>query len=228
MQIGNRKVGPEHPPMVIVEIGINHGGCLSTAFKMVELAAKSGAECIKHQTHFIDDEMTTEAKQVIPPNSERSIWEIMEECCLSPEEEQKLKTHAESLGLIYISTPFSRKAADFLNELNVPAFKIGSGEADNIPLITHVAKFGKPIIMSTGMHSIESIRKSVDVLKDHKLPFALLECTNLYPSPPDTVSLKGIVELRENFQDAVVGYWSRNGSCFCCFGCIYHRTTLHR
>ena len=116
---------------------------------------------IKHQTHFVDDEMTDEAKSVFPPNADKSIWHVMEECALSRDEELELKAYVESKGMIYISTPFSRAAADFLNEIGVPAFKIGSGECDHLPLIEHIAAFGKPIIMSTGMQTIETLRASV-------------------------------------------------------------------
>lgn len=204
--IGNRPIGSTHPPLVVAEIGINHGGDLGVAKRMVTSAANSGAECVKHQTHFVDDEMTQEAKTIFPPNAQASIWDVISECALSADEEIELKVHAESLGLIYFSTPFSRKAADFLAEIDVPAFKIGSGEADNLPLIRHIARFGKPIILSTGMQSIDSINKAVQVLREAQVPFALLECTNLYPSPPEIVSLRGVTDLKRAFPDAVVGF----------------------
>lgn len=206
MQIGSRKIGPEFAPLVIAEIGINHGGDVEVAKNMVTLAAASGAECVKHQTHFVNDEMTDEAKSIFPPNADESIWDVMAKSALPAEDEIALKSHAEALGLIYISTPFSRKAADFLYELNVPAFKIGSGEADNLPLIRHIARFGKPVILSTGMQTIKSIERSVQILRDANVPFALLECTNLYPSPPEIVSLRGVTELQTAFPDAVVGF----------------------
>lgn len=207
MQIQDRKIGAEHPPLVIAEIGINHGGDLDLARHMVTLAAKAGAEIVKHQTHFVWDEMTDEAKSILPPNAGgQSIWEVMEDCALSAEDEIALKAHAEAEGLIYISTPFSRAAADFLEEQNVPAYKIGSGEADHLPLIRHIAAKGKPVIMSTGMQTIETIRASVAILEEAGIDYALLECTNLYPSPPEIVSLKGVSELQKAFPKAVVGF----------------------
>ena len=206
MKIKDRDIGPDHPPLVIAEIGINHGGDLDVARAMVTHAARSGAECVKHQTHFVEDEMTDEAKQIFPPNADVSIWEVMARCALSADDEIALKTHAEALGLIYLSTPFSRKAADFLHGIDVPAFKIGSGEADNLPLIRHIAGFGRPVILSTGMQTIASIGRSVDILRAAGVPFALLECTNLYPSPPEIVSLQGVTDLRVAFPDAVVGF----------------------
>ena len=204
--IAGREIGPAHPPLVIAEIGINHGGDLDTAKEMVRLAAASGCEMIKHQTHILEDEMTDEAKSIFPPNADVSIWDVMARCALSLEEEAELKRYTESLGLIWISTPFSRAAADFLETLDVPAYKIGSGEADNLPLIRHIARKGKPVILSTGMQTIETIRASVDILDSAGVPYALLECTNLYPSPAEIVSLRGVTELREAFPRAVVGF----------------------
>lgn len=206
MKIANREISALQPPLVIAEIGINHGGDLDVAKSMVRMARDAGCEMVKHQTHFVEDEMTDEAKSIFPPNADVSIWEVMQRCALSPEDEIALKAYTENLGMIYISTPFSRAAADFLDSINVPAFKIGSGEADNLPLIRHIAGFGKPVIMSTGMQTIETIRASVDILDKAGVEYALLECTNLYPSPPEIVSLKGVTELRKAFPKAVVGF----------------------
>ena len=206
MTIAGRKIGCDHPPLVIAEIGINHGGDLAVAKHMVRLAAGAGCEMIKHQTHILEDEMTDEAKAIFPPNADVSIWDVMARCALSLEEEAELKRYTEDLGMIWISTPFSRAAADFLETLDVPAYKIGSGEADNLPLIRHIARKGKPVILSTGMQTIEAIRASVEVLERADVPYALLECTNLYPSPPETVSLRGVTELCAAFPRAVVGF----------------------
>ena len=204
MKIGNREISANHAPLVIAEIGINHGGDLEVAKNMVRLAAAAGCECVKHQTHIVEDEMTDEAKSIFPPNADVSIWDVMAQCALSLDDEAELKRYTEELGMIWISTPFSRAAADFLEELDVPAYKIGSGEADNLPLIRHIAKKGKPVIMSTGMQSIDTIRASVQILEDAGTEYALLECTNLYPSPPEIVSLQGVTDLKNAFPNAVV------------------------
>ncbi len=206
MHIGNRKIGSKEAPFVIAEIGINHGGDLAVAKHMVEQAAAAGCECIKHQTHIVDDEMTDEAKNIFPQNADVSIWDVMANSALTCDEETALKQYCESLGMIWISTPFSRAAVDFLDELDVPAFKIGSGEADNLPLIRHVAKKGRPAIMSTGMQTIDSIKDSVNILDEAGIEYALLECTNLYPSPAEIVSLQGVTDLKKAFPKAVVGF----------------------
>jgi sialic acid synthase SpsE len=204
--IGDRPVGPAHPPLVIAEIGINHGGDLAVAKQMVHAAAFAGAEIVKHQTHIVDDEMTDAARSIHPPNDARSIWDVIADSALTLDEEAELKAFTESLGLMYLSTPFSRAAADFLESIGVVAFKIGSGEMTNHALLDHVCGFGRPIIMSTGMHSLDSVERSVEIIRGHGVPFAILECTNLYPSPPEIVSLRGITDLGERFPDAVVGF----------------------
>ena len=206
MNISNRSIGKEHPPIVIAEIGINHGGDLEVAKTMVNAAYKAGCEMIKHQTHFVEDEMTLEAKNIFPPNASKSIWDVMEECSLSRDDEIQLKNFTEDKGMIYISTPFSRDAADFLNEIGVPAFKIGSGECNHRPLIEHISKFKKPIILSTGMQTIDNLIPSIKIIESFNVDYALLECTNLYPSPPEIVSLKGITELKKAFPKAVIGF----------------------
>lgn len=206
MKIANREIGPAHKPLVIAEIGINHGGDLEVAKEMVRQAAGAGCEMVKHQTHIVEDEMTEEAKQIFPPNADVSIWDVMAQCALSREDEAELKAYIEELGMIFISTPFSRAACDFLETLDVPAYKIGSGEADNLPLIRHIASKGKPVIMSTGMQTIESVRASVEILEASGVDYALLECTNLYPSPPEIVSLQGVTDLKEAFPNAIVGF----------------------
>ena len=112
--IKDRKIGLDYPPIVIVEIGINHGGSLEAAFQMVDAAWKSGAEIIKHQTHVVKDEMSKDALKVIPGNSNTSIYEIMDQCALNEEDEIKLKEYVEFRGMIFISTPFSRAAAVYI------------------------------------------------------------------------------------------------------------------
>ena len=107
--------------------------------------------------------------------------------------------------MIFISTPFSRAAADRLERMGVKAYKIGSGECNNYPLIDHIASFGKPIILSTGMNDIESIRKSVEIMEKHGVKYSLLHCTNLYPTPANLVRLGGMAELQKEFPNAIVG-----------------------
>ena len=218
IEIDGRPVGLSHPPLVIAEIGINHGGDLAVAFEMVDSAASAGVEVVKHQTHVIEDEMSSMAREVIPGNLEESIWEIMASCALSEDEEGQLKEYVESRGMTFLSTPFSRAAVDRLERLGVEAFKIGSGECNNLPLIHHVAALGKPVIMSTGMNTIESVAASVAVLEEHGLQYALLHTTNCYPTPHHLVRLGAMVELAEAFPRAVVGLSDHTTDNLACLG----------
>lgn len=220
MRIQNRKIGLNEPPLVIAEIGINHNGDLQVAKQMVDAAFKSGAEVIKHQTHIIDDEMSKEAKKVIPGNANKSIYEIMSECALDEADERELKRYVEEKGMIFLSTPFSREAANRLERMDVSAYKIGSGECNNYPLIEHIAKFGKPMILSTGMNDIKSVSKSVEILRDYKIDYALLHTTNLYPTPPHLVRFGGMIELKEAFPDAIIGLSDHTVSNLACFGAV--------
>jgi N-acetylneuraminate synthase len=218
--IGNRFVSKESDPLVIVEIGINHEGSLETAKEMVDAAYHSGAEVIKHQTHIVEDEMSPDAKKVIPGNADVSIYEIMERCALNEEDELKLKEYVESKGMIFISTPFSRAAADRLKKFDIPAYKIGSGECNNYPLLEHVASFGKPIILSTGMNTIESISKAVKIFEKNNVPYALLHCTNVYPTPYELVRLGAIEEIQKTFPNAIVGLSDHSLSNLPCLGAV--------
>ncbi len=218
MNIKGRKIGPKYPPLVIAEIGINHEGNFDKAIQMVDDAKKASCECVKFQYHIIEDEMIP--NDVIPGNAKESIWEIMKRCALSSDEEHKLKTYVERKGLIYLSTPFSRAASDCLNMLGVDWYKIGSGECNNYPLIKHIAEFGKPIILSTGMNDIKSIKPSVDIIRKHNLPYALLHCTSMYPTPYEKVRLGGIEELAQAFPDAILGLSDHSIGNYTCFGAV--------
>jgi N-acetylneuraminate synthase len=217
IRIGSRSIGEKHPPFVIPEIGINHEGSLKTAFEIVDAAAAAGAEVIKHQTHVVEDEMSHAAKKVIPGNASVSIYEIMERCALNEADEITLKEYVESKGMMYISTPFSRAAADRLEKMGVVAYKIGSGECNNYPLIEHIAQFGKPMIVSTGMNTIDSVRKTVEILEKFNVPYALLHTTNLYPTPSHLVRLGAMQELQKEFPEAVIGLSDHTTSNLACF-----------
>lgn len=205
IQINNRKIGYEYEPLVIAELGINHNGSLELAKEMVLSAKRAGVEVLKHQTHIIEDEMSSLAKKVIPGNSEKSIYEIMQSCALCEKEERELKEFVEKQGMIFLSTPFSRAGADRLERLGVSAYKIGSGEMNNYPLLKHIASFGKPMIVSTGMNDMQSVKKAVKILEDYQVPFALLHTTNLYPTPPHLVRLGAMSEMMREFPHIPIG-----------------------
>jgi N-acetylneuraminate synthase len=217
-KIGNRMIGTEYLPLVIAEIGINHEGSIEKAVRMVDDAYAVGCECAKFQSHVIEDEMIP--NDVVPGNTTETIWNIMKRCALSEEEEVKLKNYVESLGMIYLCTPFSRAAAERLKRMDVSAYKIGSGECNNYPLISHIAADGKPVILSTGMNDLESIAPAVEILRQAGVPFALTHCTSIYPTPYEKVRLGGLGELAERFPDAVIGLSDHSIGNYTCFAAI--------
>jgi len=220
IEIAGRKIGLDYPPLVIAEIGINHEGSLQVAKEMVDAAQRAGVEVVKHQTHIVEDEMTGAAKKVIPGNADVSIYEIMERCSLNEADELELKNYVESKGMIFISTPFSRAAAERLKKFDIPAYKIGSGECNNYPLLEHIASFGKPVILSTGMNTIESIRKAVAIFGRYNVPLALLHTTNLYPTPIHLVRFGAMVELHEAFPNKVFGLSDHTLNNNACLGAV--------
>jgi N-acetylneuraminate synthase len=185
---------------------------------MVDDAKKAGCEVCKFQSHVIEDEMIPEAKNVIPGNTNVSIWEVMERCALSEEAELQLKLRVEQLGMIFLSTPFSRAAADRLESMNVCAYKIGSGECNNYPLVEHIAAFGKPVFLSTGMNDVSSIKPAVKILRDYNVPFCLMHCTSIYPTPYSKVNLGALDVLAAEFPDAVLGLSDHSKGIWTCIG----------
>jgi N-acetylneuraminate synthase len=220
IEIAGRKVGPDFPPLVIAEIGINHEGSLAVAKEMVDAAKRAGVEVVKHQTHIVEDEMSGAAKKVIPGNADVSIYEIMRRCALDEDAERELKQYVESQGMIFISTPFSRAAAERLKKFDIPAYKIGSGECNNYPLLEHIAGFGKPVILSTGMNTIESVAKAVAIFDKHDIPVALLHTTNLYPTPIHLVRYGAMTELHEAFPEKVFGLSDHTLNNNACLGAV--------
>tara|TARA_A100001388_G_scaffold277592_1_gene269735 strand:- start:441 stop:1475 length:1035 start_codon:yes stop_codon:yes gene_type:complete len=198
INIGKLEIGLEVCPKIIAEIGINHNGSIDEAKKLAELAASSGADIIKSQFHIAEEEMSNSAKFVIPPHTKDSIYKIIDDCSLSIDEEYEFKEFIEELGIEYLCTPFSSKAAHLLGEMKVNAFKIGSGECNNLAVLDAAASYGKPMIISTGMNTIDSCKKSYQFVREiigNKV--ILMHTTNLYPTPFHLVRLGGIKELKD-------------------------------
>ena len=218
IKINEREIGEDFPPLVIAEIGINHEGDLKKAKQMVKDAYNSGAECVKFQCHIIEDEMIK--NEVIPGNANESIWNIMKRCSLTEDEEIEIKNYTEQLGMIYLNTPFSRAAAERLETMGVCAYKIGSGECNNYPLLKHVASFGKPVIMSTGMNDLNSIAKGISIFEDAGIDYALLHVTSMYPTPYEKVRLGALTDLHSHFPNAVLGLSDHSIGNYTCFAAI--------
>ncbi len=217
--IDGRNIGHSFPPLVFAEVGINHEGEYDKAIQLVDAAVAAGAELVKFQTHITEKEMIpTDMK---PGNiSNEKLWDIIKRCELSEKEERKVQAYCKKKGIIYLSTPFSREAADRLEDMGVSAFKIGSGECNNIPLLEHIAAKGKPIILSTGMNDIESVRRSVETIQKYNVPLGLMHCTSMYPTPYNKVRLGAITQFQEAFPDLPIGLSDHSLNIWTCFGAV--------
>jgi N-acetylneuraminate synthase len=184
-------------PLVIAEIGINHEGNFGKAMRMIYDAYRAGCKCVKWQAHIVDSEYIPMARNVIPSNATENIYDMMARCSFDEEADKFFKGRVELLGMQYLSTPFSRAAAERLERMNVTMYKVGSGECNNLPLIRQIVSYKKPIILSTGMNDFVSIDKAVDIIGDQL--YAILHCVSKYPTPYNEVNLPRMLELKERY-----------------------------
>jgi N-acetylneuraminate synthase len=218
LMLGDRPIGQEHPPLVIAEVGINHEGSIDKAIESIDAAVAAGAECIKFQCHITEGEMI--ATDMKPGDiSDERLWDIIKRCELSEAEEKRVKQYCEEKGIIYLCTPFSREAADRLQAMDVVGFKIGSGECNNIPLLKHIARMGKPMILSTGMNDLASVRASVKAIQESGCPLMLMHCTSEYPTPYEHVRLGAIEQLRSEL-GLPVGLSDHSLGIYTCLGAV--------
>jgi sialic acid synthase SpsE len=204
MIINGRAIGPDHLPYVIAEAGIGHAGNVDIAMGMIRAAHEAGADAVKFQTHTEDE--LSDVPQYPENAGGESIQSIITRCSLSEESEARLKAYADSLGITYLSTPFTVAAVDRLTRLNVAAFKIGSGNVLDKPLLEAVAIKNKPVILSTGMHHPNEIMQAANLLRSHGARFAVLACTSEYPTPWARARLRRIQDLRNWLRSVPVGF----------------------
>lgn len=217
IKIGSRRVGDNHPPYVIAEAAVSHQGEIETAKRMVYIAHAMGCDAIKFQMHILENEMLRDTP--ISDNFDESLYDTLENTNLTLDEHKVLKALCESLGIDYLCTPFSAAAADILDEMGILAFKTGSGELTNIPLITHIARKGRPMIISTGMALVEEIQETVEAVKAIGTPFALTHCVSAYPCPYNRVNLHNIPRYRELF-DVPVGLSDHSLGIYTALGAV--------
>mgnify|MGYP000214943728 FL=1 len=199
IKINNKEIADNKKPFYVAEAGINYDGDFLKCFKLIDAAKTAGADAIKFQTHIAKHEMI-DTKITLAHSRKETVYDLMKKCELTLDQHKKLQKYCKKKKIIFLSTPFSIQAADLLKKLPLAAFKIGSGECNNLPLIKHVAKFKKPIIISTGMNSIESITKTYSFAKKINTKIILMHCISMYPAPSSKTMLNTIPFLKKKFK----------------------------
>ena len=209
-KIGKKEIGENNPTFIIAELSANHMNDFDIAVKTIEAMAEAGADAVKFQT-FTPDTITIDCDNEYFQIKQGTVWdgqvlhELYEDAYMPWDWQPKLKKIAEDLGLIVFSSPFDKTSVDFLEEMGVPAYKIASFEITDIPLIEYVSSKGKPIIISTGIASLEDIELAVNTCLDSgNDKIALLKCTSSYPAPLEEINLNTIPDIKNRF-NVIVG-----------------------
>ena len=207
MKIGKIKIGLNHKPCIIAEISGNHNKSLNNALKLLEIAAKAGADIVKLQTYRPDTITIRSSRKDFLIKDKKSLWKnqnlfnLYKKGFTPWEWHEALFKKAKKLNITCFSSVFDETSVDFLEKFNVPAYKISSFESNHYPLIKKVILTKKPIIISVGMNSYKEIKELVKFLKKNKCKnFALLKCTSYYPAEPNDSNIKTIRDMRKNFK----------------------------
>ena len=193
--IGSVRVGGDAPCVVIAEIADSHMGRMDVAKRLIEEAKQAGADVAKFQLHLPDVEMVPGSIQMW----DGPLYDILKRNLLSIDQHRELQDHCRKVGIQYLCTPFCAAAADLLNGIGVAAFKTGSGEMTNLPMLRHMAKMKRPMIVSTGMCTLEEIDATAAALKEEKATFALMNCTSEYPAKYEHINLPLIETLAQRY-----------------------------
>lgn len=207
-KIGNRYVGGDNPTLVIAEAGINHQGEIKYAKQLIDIASFAGADAVKFQKRTVDRILTKEGLEMPyeNPNSfGKTYGEHKRALELSAETYRELKIYAEEKELIFLASVWDEESADFIDDISTAAFKLPSADLTNLPLLEHVAKKGKPVILSAGMADLEEVRLGFNTVAKFNNEIALLQCTSTYPVKFEEINLN-VMKTFENEFDCVVGY----------------------
>jgi sialic acid synthase SpsE len=217
--IGDRRVGGDHPCYLIAEGCDNHLGNTDTACEMILQAKLAGADAIKFQHHIPDEEMLPDVP--MSNNFDMPLYEFLKKYALTLEQHVRLKQFADKVGIQYLCTPFSLKAARELESaIGLPAYKIGSGEMTDIPSLVRIGEFKKPMIISTGMATFEEIDRTYNVLTSRHVPLSLMNCVSEYPPIYEDINLGVIRIMRERYPEAIIGHSDHSPDIYTCFAAV--------
>lgn len=213
-----RKIGDGQPVFVIAEAADAHYGDMARAKEMARQAKLAGADCIKYQHHLPDEEMLPEIP--MSDNFEEPLYEFLKRCALKIEQHKELKNYCEHVGIIYLCTPFSYKAAQELAAIGVKVFKIGSGEFTDLTSLKAIASLGKPMILSSGMSTADEIKGTYDALKSWKANFAFMNCISEYPPKYEDMNIGFITALLSEYPDIVIGHSDHTPDVYTSFAAV--------
>ena len=200
IRFGGRSIGSGAGVFVVAEIGINHNGSVAEAAKLIEVAAECGADAVKFQSFHADQLLIPSRDRYVQQMGEESAYDLLHRCELSFAEQEKLKTHAEERGIMFFSTPFDKESVDFLDYLEVPVFKVASGDITHTPLLQHIAAKGKPVFLSTGMSYMDEVADAVRCLRQGGVSdILLMHCTATYPVPSRDMNLRALKTMQSYF-----------------------------
>jgi N,N'-diacetyllegionaminate synthase len=218
--IGNRLVGEGAPCFIIAEIGLAHDGSLGAAHAFIDAAADAGVDAVKFQTHIASAESSPQEGfrvKVFPQDNTR--FEYWERTAFNEDQWRDLKQHTEERELVFLSTPFSNAAVALLRRIGIKAWKIGSGETNNLLMLEEIALQTEPVLLSSGMSYLAELDKSVDLLNSRGSPVMLMQCTSNYPCPPERYGLNMINEYRKRFE-VPVGFSDHSGEIAPCLAAV--------
>ena len=195
---------------IIAEAGDNHNGSRELAFRLIDKAVEAGADCVKFQTFITEEIISKRAEkaeyQKAATGSDESQYQMVKKLELSFEQFRELQKYAEERGITFLSTPFDIPSVEFLDSINIPCFKIPSGEITNLPYLIKIAETGRDVIMSTGMAELNEIENAINILREYGSgDISLLHCNTEYPTPYEDVNLRAMLTLKEKF-GVRVGY----------------------
>jgi N,N'-diacetyllegionaminate synthase len=218
ISIEGRKIGAGHPAFVVAEACDNHLGNTEAAREMVRRAHEAGADAVKFQHHLPDEEMLPDAP--MSDNFDEPLYEFLKKYALTLDQHRELKAYCGEVGILYMCTPFSYAAARELETLGVGSYKIGSGEMTDVPSLEKIADFAKPMIVSTGMCTLDEIERTYRAVLARNPALALLNCVSEYPPVYEDINLDVISVMRERFPDAVIGHSDHTPDLFTCFAAV--------
>lgn len=220
IQIGNRKVGVGHRPLIIAEVAQAHDGSLGTAHAFIDAIADAGADAVKFQTHIAAAESTpSEPWRVKFSRQDATRYDYWKRMEFSASQWAGLKEHSDKRGLIFLSSAFSPEAFELLRQIGVPAWKVASGEIANLPLLEKMLATRLPVLLSSGMSSMADLDRAVEMCRAAKAVFGVFQCTTMYPCPPEKIGLNLLGEFRARYGCAV-GLSDHSGKIYSCLAAV--------